>query len=257
MAEKYDEVHPIYIPSDTLYKGNKKNSLTIAIEQAKYEHLLFTDADCVPSSEYWLSEMSKGFTKEKSLILGYGKYAVQSTFLNKIIRYETLLTAWQYFNYALWGIPYMGVGRNMAYTKTFFQKANGFTKHNYLKSGDDDLLVSEAGNAENTAIVCHENAFTISKPKETWKDWFRQKRRHITTSVAYKTLHKTLLGLFYINQIGFYLLLFILIFKGLLTKFVIFIVVLRFLAYYSTLIPVAKKLKEQDLLLFAPFWNYF
>ena len=257
IAAHYNNVQIVSIASNVSYKGNKKNALTTGIEKAKYEYLLFTDADCIPASEHWISEMSKGFTEGKSLVLGYGKYAHRNTFLNKLIRYETLLTAWQYFSYALWGMPYMGVGRNMAYTKSIFQKAKGFSTHTHLKSGDDDLLVSEVGNAENTAVIFNEQAFTVSIPKETWTDWFRQKRRHITTSSAYKMMHKVLLSVFYISQIGFYVLFFILIFKGLLTKFVIFVVVLRFVAYYSTLLPVAKKLKEQDLILFAPILEGF
>jgi hypothetical protein len=37
-----------------------------------------------------------------------------------IIRFETLLTAMQYFSWAKVGHPYMGVGRNLTYKKKSF-----------------------------------------------------------------------------------------------------------------------------------------
>jgi cellulose synthase/poly-beta-1,6-N-acetylglucosamine synthase-like glycosyltransferase len=35
----------------------KKYALSLGIKAAKHEHLLFTDADCEPTSPYWISEM--------------------------------------------------------------------------------------------------------------------------------------------------------------------------------------------------------
>ena len=85
--------------------------------------------------------MAAGFVEEKSIILGYGGYFKnKSSFLNKMIRFETLLTAVQYFSYANWGLPYMGVGRNLAYTSSEFYNQNGFATHLHLRSGDDDLI---------------------------------------------------------------------------------------------------------------------
>jgi hypothetical protein len=37
-----------------------------------------------------------------------------------MIRFETVLTAVQYFSWAKSGLPYMGVGRNLAYKEEFF-----------------------------------------------------------------------------------------------------------------------------------------
>ncbi len=98
----------------------------MGILKAKYEYLLFTDADCIPTSNQWIEKISQGFQPGKEIILGYGKYEETNGFLNKIIRYETLLIAWQYFSYAVHGQAYMGVGRNLAYTKNLFQQNKCF-----------------------------------------------------------------------------------------------------------------------------------
>ena len=84
----------------------------------------------------------------------------------------------------------MGVGRNLAYTKAEFFKTKGFINHIKVKSGDDDLFIQEAANKQNTAINLSQDSFTTSIPPLTFKAWFRQKRRHVSTANNYKFIHK-------------------------------------------------------------------
>jgi hypothetical protein len=53
-------------------------------------------------------------------------------------------------------------------------------------------------------VVLDQDAFTVSKPKQSWKEWMRQKNRHYTTGKFYKTSHKFLLGLYTLSQFLFY-----------------------------------------------------
>jgi hypothetical protein len=99
-------------------------------------------------------------------------------------------------SYALAGTPYMGVGRNLAYKKNVFFRNKGFSNINYIPSGDDDLFINKVANKKNTAIVVDKDAFTLSDPKKTWRDWKRQKNRHYSTGKFYKSSHKFLLGLY-------------------------------------------------------------
>ncbi|MCD6543272.1 MAG: glycosyltransferase, partial [Flavobacteriaceae bacterium] len=185
----------------------KKTALSKGILATKNEYLLLTDADCEPASNEWINEMTANFTKEKSIVLGYGAYKkIKNSFLNKIIRFETLLTALQYFSYAKIGQVYMGVGRNIAYKKEEFLKAGGFDDHMNIKSGDDDLLINKIAAKHNTAICFTKNSFTVSEPETDFNKWIWQKRRHITTAGHYKITHQILLGLFYISQILFWVL---------------------------------------------------
>jgi cellulose synthase/poly-beta-1,6-N-acetylglucosamine synthase-like glycosyltransferase len=176
--------------------AGKKFPLSIGIKEAKHEVVVLTDADCVPATENWLHSMQDAFTNGVEVVLGYGAYKKQPGFLNKVIRFETFHTALQYFGYALAGKPYMGVGRNLAYRKSLFFKNKGFSSINHIPSGDDDLFINKVATKDNTAVVLDSNAFTISQPKQTWKDWMRQKNRHYSTGKFYKTSHKFLLGLY-------------------------------------------------------------
>lgn len=238
--------------------GSKKYALTLGIKAASYEHLLFTDADCIPVSESWITEMVNNFSDEHQIVLGYGAYKkIKKSWLNKLIRFESLLTAIQYFSYEKIGIPYMGVGRNLAYTKTIFFKANGFANHMHIKSGDDDLFVNQAATRQNTAISCSQNSFTESIPKMEFKDWLQQKRRHISTASLYKPSHKFLLGVFFITQLLFWILgisLLCLFYKWQLVAVLVFV---RILFQYMVLGFSAKKLNERDLILPIPFFEIF
>ena len=238
--------------------GSKKYALTLGIKAASYEFLLFSDADCKPISRQWIQEMTNLYIKPTQLVLGYGSYSkVKGSILNKLIRFETLLTAIQYFSYAKIGLPYMGVGRNLSYTKSLFFKNNGFVNHMNIKSGDDDLFINDVATKNNCAICFSENSFTESAPKTTFSSWIQQKRRHISTSNFYKLKHKLLLGLFYLSQLLFWLLSIILVLFYPKFTFVIGLILIRFIIIYFSIGFSAKKLNEKDLVLFAPFFELF
>jgi glycosyltransferase involved in cell wall biosynthesis len=246
----------VNVKNNEAFWANKKYALTLGIKRAKNTRLIFTDADCYPASEDWLTTMASNFSDKKQLILGYGAYEKQAGFLNKIIRFETLMTALQYFSYAKSGNPYMGVGRNLAYTSNLYYENNGFMGHIKIPSGDDDLFVNEAATSENVAICVEPEAFTYSLPKKKKKKWLIQKKRHYSTAKLYKPKHRILLGAYFIFNFLFWLLAPIILF----TDFWIFgfgIIFIRILFQYIIIGNAAKKLKEADLLPFIPFYELF
>jgi glycosyltransferase involved in cell wall biosynthesis len=255
-AARDSRVHTVNIENNEAFWSNKKYSLTLGIKRAVNKRMLFTDADCQPSSDQWLRYMSSHFSEEKQLILGYGAYRKEAGLLNKLIRFETLMTAIQYFAYAKVGMPYMGVGRNLAYTSTLFYDTRGFMSHMRVASGDDDLFVNEAATSTNTALCFHEDSFTYSTPKRTFSDWIRQKRRHITTAKHYKPNHKTLLGIYYVSNLLFWLLA-IVSFVFLDWIIVLPLLIFRITLQYIFIGKGAKLLKEHDLLPFLPFFELF
>ena len=238
--------------------GSKKYALTLGIKAASHNFLLFTDADCKPLSKQWVKTMSSRFTNDKTIILGYGAYKKQKgSLINKLIRFETLLTAIQYFSYTKIGLPYMAVGRNLAYRKEEFFKVSGFMSHMNVRSGDDDLFVNQVANIKNTAICFSKNSFTESLPEATFKDWMNQKKRHVSSSKYYKLKHKLLLGLFYISQLFFWSLSLVLIAFLWHWQIVIVLMLLRISIQYISFGFSAKKLNEQDTLPLLPFLEIF
>lgn len=257
-SKLHNNIIVVDVKSIEAFWGNKKYALTLGIKAAKNDFLLFTDADCKPVSKYWIKEMSSHFSNKKSIVLGYGAYSkVKNSFLNKLIRFETLITAVNYFSFAKFGLPYMGVGRNLGYTKKEFFEANGFINHIKVRSGDDDLFVNQIATPQNTTVCYSKRSFTASIAKTTFKDWFKQKRRHVSTAKYYKMKHKLLLTLLYTSNLLFWLFALILLATLFSWKIVLGLFFFRIVLQYTILGISTKKLDETDLLVFLPFLEIF
>ncbi len=204
MVKNHAEMDMITIERRNKGSIGKKYPLSIGIEESKYNHLLLTDADCMPASSQWAHKMASAFAPGIDIVLGYGTYRKHPGWMNKVIRFETLHSAIQCFSFALAGQPYMGVGRNLSYTKDVFMRHKGFVSISNIPGGDDDLFINKAATASNTVIEIDKDAHTISVPKKKWSEWVHQKTRHYSTSKYYKTQHKFLLGLYSLSHFLFY-----------------------------------------------------
>jgi cellulose synthase/poly-beta-1,6-N-acetylglucosamine synthase-like glycosyltransferase len=233
----------------------KKYPLTIGIRAALNEHVLLTDADCAPSGDHWIREMAAMFQPGKEIVIGYAPYRKHPGFLNKFIRYETFTTALQYFSFALAHIPYMGVGRNLAYQKNVFFDHNIYPRYPQLLSGDDDLLINAAANKQNTAIQINKSAFMFSEPKETWDEYWHQKRRHISTGRYYKLSHRFLLMLFPISSLFFYILLFLCLFYTTIRVETLLLFIIKTCIQGIVFRENMKKLGEEDLFFLFPLMD--
>ncbi|CAN5124446.1 glycosyltransferase [soil metagenome] len=257
--KKFKQLHIINLTQEAKLIPGKKFPLSVGIKTAKYEVLLLTDADCVPATEFWIDKMQQGYKDNTEIVLGYGPYFKRKGMLNKLIRWETFHTALQYLSYAKAGLPYMGVGRNLSYKKSVFFRHKGFSSHNNIASGDDDLFINMAANKKNTEIMIDKDSFTLSEPPITRRQWMRQKNRHYSTGRYYKPLHKFLLALYSISHFVFYPLFVIsLIYSGWKISLLVFGIhlILQAFIYIKTM----KKLDENDLIpyfVLLDVWMFF
>lgn len=205
LEKEYPRLYHTYVPENVQVKSSKKLALTVGIKAAKYDMLLFTDADCVPASEDWIRSMARNFTPKTDFVLGYGAYERKPGFLSHLISYDTFFSALQFLGFAQRGKPYMGVGRNLAYRKEVFFNRKGFASMLHLQSGDDDLFVNKAANNRNTRIEISKESVTVSLMKTEFKDWFVQKERHLSTSVHYTYKSKRIIGIEVMSRAFFYL----------------------------------------------------
>jgi poly-beta-1,6-N-acetyl-D-glucosamine synthase len=251
-SNKHINLKVVTIKEDEVYSHGKKVALMMGIKGASHEHLLLTDADCKPESKDWLRNMMQHFTNETEIVLGYGAYEKQKGFLNKMIRFDTFMIALQFLSFSIARKTYMGTGRNLAYKKSLFFKMKGFASHYHIESGDDDLFVNEAATKQNSRVEVSIESHTISRVKKTLKDWFRQKRRHVTTYRHYNNESKLRLAVLSGSQVlffGTFITLLILQFQPMI---VISLFALRLLIQIIIFNKSMKFLAEKDLLLFSP-----
>ncbi|WP_107038522.1 glycosyltransferase [Brumimicrobium mesophilum] len=252
---KYTHLRIINLERSNHLAQGKKLTLTLGIKGAKYEHLLMTDADCKPTSNQWLRSMANEFVDKKEIILGYGPHYTVPGFLNKIIRLDTSMIALNYLSFAKAGVPYMGVGRNLAYTKKLFMNNSGFKTHYSISSGDDDLFVQEVVQKRNYSIVLSPETFCYSEAKNSWSDWLVQKSRHYSTSGRYPLFKKLLLGIYPLSLLMMIISLVTLLIIGGITWITLGVIALVIISKWIVFGKAFNKLKQTSFVWGIIFWD--
>jgi len=254
---KYPHLKVSTINKDPKFTHNKKLAQFIGIKAAKNEILLFTDADCRPESNKWLEGMTMHFNEKISFVLGYGGFLNENGFLNKYIRYDSITIAMQYLAMAIRGIPYMGVGRNLAYRRSVFFANKGYGPYNHIISGDDDLFVNANATGANTTIEFNLNTHTRSIPCTNFDQWLAQKRRHLTTAHYYKLRDKTLLIAEPVSRIIYNITLIVLLSYTFLWPFVLSVFVIRLITQVYIFKLIQLKLNEPGMVVYSLFFDIF
>jgi len=253
--KKFPNLKVSNIIRDPKFTHNKKFAQFIGIKAAKNELLLFTDADCKPESEKWIAGMASGFGDGIDFVLGYGGFFGKKGFLSKYIRYDSMMIAMQYFGMAIRGIPYMGVGRNLAYRRSLFFDRKGFGYHSHLASGDDDLFVNSNASGENIATEFRKESHTRSVPAPCINEYYKQKTRHLTTASHYKPRDKMALIAEPVTRIFFYAAFLILITNLVMWPVVAAIFLARITIQFLIFSLNQKKFNERGLLPWIPVFD--
>lgn len=251
---EYEHLRIITINKDSHLTYGKKFPLSVGIKGAKNETLVLTDADCLPNSHLWLKKMIANYNEQNEMVIGYAPMNKEKGFLNFFIRMETVYIAVNYLSFALAKSAYMAVGRNLSYKKSLYNKV-GFKSHYSVISGDDDLLVQEVATRKNVAIEIDEDTWCYSDAKDSWKDWFLQKRRHFTASPKYRVIKKLLLGSYNLSWLMTFLLFVILLpeieFGGWVLLSFTSILGIKWLVFFLSF----RKLKASKLAIWFPLWE--
>lgn len=239
----------IKVISTSTSSSGKKKALLEGINAAKYNAILLTDADCSPESEAWVEKMRE---VDASFVLGYGPMVKEKGGIITFARFETYMTALQYLSYALAGVPYMAVGRNLKIDKHLFLDRKESIKGQHLASGDDDLMINQLATKDNTSICLDPTTFMYSKAKPSLASYLKQKTRHVSTSPYYKLKHKILLSLFSGTTLLFFLMLIFGTLTGTISlKLGLLFLLVKWCIQQSINFFVMQKLREEDL-----FWKF-
>jgi len=182
LANQFPDVRTVQIEKVSDLSDPKKNALKEGIAIARKELILLTDADCRPDHG-WIQGMSKYGNDQ--LVLGISPYSKKSGLLNQLIQYETFQTAQEFTSMSAVGETYMGLGRNMAFSKDEFDRVNGFSGIENVIGGTDDLLVQKMVPKAKVALSLESTTHVESLPKTNWRDYISQKTRHYGVAKLY------------------------------------------------------------------------
>jgi len=193
----------------------KKDAITTAMQHVKTDWVITTDADCIVLKN-WLLAFDNYIQENKvSMLAGAVRYQCKNSFLDHFQQLD--LTSLQGATIGSFGLNkgFMCNGANFAYTKSLFEKLNGFGGNEKIASGDDVFLLQKAIEKfpKEVQYLKADEAIVVTKPTENWKSLFYQRVRWAAKTTSYKSTFGKFLGLivFFGNLsfvFGFFFLLF-------------------------------------------------
>jgi glycosyltransferase involved in cell wall biosynthesis len=163
------------IVKDDVFKHNKKMALGVGIKAARYDLLLFIDADCYPAGPHWLRSMAGRFAEKTDVVLGYTRLKNNRRWM----RADRLMHALHYLGKALKHKPYMGVGSNLAYRKQLFFDHKGFDIRITGNLREDCVFINKVATRNNTAVAVAPEAVNVSALRITGERWRRERREEM------------------------------------------------------------------------------
>jgi cellulose synthase/poly-beta-1,6-N-acetylglucosamine synthase-like glycosyltransferase len=179
----------------------KKGVLDIGIAAAKYDLIALTDGDCIVEPD-WLTNIADAL-ENNDLVFGPAPLTPTEGLVSRFASYEAQRTQIvNYFTQSI-GIPVSATGRNIAYRKSLIIELGGYESTMDKLSGDDDLIVREAlKQNKKIGIINPNGARVFSNTVQSWKDYFLQKSRHVSTSHNYLLKQQSILALWFISNLA-------------------------------------------------------
>ena len=197
LETQYKNLYHTYVPEGSRNLSHKKLALTLGIKAARYDIVVFTNANCDPRNNEWLATIARNFVPGIDIVLGYTaiERKEKEKFSFWYCSYDQLLFSIRYLSFALINRPYMGVSSNMAYRKELFFKNKGFSKFLHLHYGDDDLFINEIANRTNTRVEISEAGQMTATYQDNYEAWKELKLQYDFTSKYLHTTAKSIFGI--------------------------------------------------------------
>ena len=175
----------------------KKDAIETAIQLAKNDWIITTDADCLVQKD-WLKIYDQYIQeKELEMVASGVCYVPKKGFLSAFQNLDFLSLQCATIGSFGIGKPFMCNGANFAYSKVFFQKLNGFQGNETIASGDDVFLLQKAVSVspDKVGFLLAKESIVATKPVETWSELFQQRVRWASKSTGYSSVYGKFLAL--------------------------------------------------------------
>lgn len=245
----------------------KKDAITTAIKQAKFDWIVTTDADCVLPN-FWLDSFDELIqSKQTSCIAAPVMFAEEVSFLNKFQILDIL--SLQGATMGGFGIkkPFLCNGANFAYKKSLFNDLNGFDGNSDIASGDDIFLLEKVAKTkpEQLHYLKCKDAIVTTVSQRSWENLVSQRIRWASKTAAYKNGFGKFIGLMVVLMNGLLVAsLFLFITDVFNIKNVLFIVVVKLMSDFILIFKAATFFNQKSVLksyllgfVFYPFFSIY
>lgn len=230
----------------------KKDAIETAIQNAKFNWIVTTDADCV-FSENWLLVLDNFIQVQPKAKMVCGMVFTQKgkSFLEdfQLLDFMSLQSA----TVGSFGIDkaFMCNGANFAYTKELFNELGGFSGNQDFAGGDDIFLLQKAARtaAENLFYLRVKEHLVLTHPVAQWSAFLSQRIRWASKTKAYQSsFAKQLAIAIFLGNLGFLAALFGLFLSGYFLGFILLKITLDLLLIRQTR-SYAPRLSKLSILL--------
>lgn len=195
--ENFTQTDIRVISNERKTNSPKKDAITSAINKAKYDWIITTDADCV-LPKYWLDSFDEYIQKtDTKCIAAPVTYHSNTSFLNRFQLLDIL--SLQGATIGGFGIkePFLCNGANFGYQKELFKTLNGFDGNTNIASGDDIFLLEKIAKKHPKKLhyLKCEHAIVKTNSQPTWNTLISQRLRWAAKTSAYNNWFGKLTGL--------------------------------------------------------------
>ena len=223
----------------------KRNAINQGVAMSSTQLIITTDGDCNVKPK-WLQSIVNFYTSSGcSLIIGPVIYEGEKTILQKLFSLDFASLVASGGGSVGTGLPLMGNGANLAFSKDVFNSVNTINNTFRFSSGDDVFLihnVTKKYGARAVGFLRHRDSIVSTLPPLNLSEFVNQRKRWASKATGYKMLWPVIVSLtvFLFNTLLFLMLLgsfyfswlLPLFFLIILTKFVIDVpLVFNFLSF--------------------------
>ncbi|WP_242695979.1 glycosyltransferase family 2 protein [Desertivirga brevis] len=191
-----DGVKLIKLREDQTLNSYKKKAITVAINEAKGELIITTDADCRMGPE-WLRSIVSFYEKNNfRMVSSPVSYFKEKSLFERLQTLEFLYLIGLGASSIGNGKPSTCNGANLAYRRDVFFELGGFKGIDNLASGDDELFLHKvaAKYPEGVGFCKSRHAIVYTTAKPNLKEFIRQRKRWASKSTKYKEKSIVFLG---------------------------------------------------------------
>ena len=175
----------------------KKDAITTAIAEGKYEWILTTDADCELPRK-WLQLYDHYIQKNQpKMVCAPVVYPTSKNLLKNFQFLDGLSLQLATMGGLGWNSPLLCNGANLGYSKETFNAVDGYAGNDHIASGDDIFLLEKIGELYPKSIkfIKNRGATVITKPENTCGAMLSQRVRWASKTSKQKGWGPKILGI--------------------------------------------------------------
>jgi len=203
LQSKHSNLKTTNIPIDEKFNHNKKLALTIGIKAAKNDQLIFSNPNCKPVNENWLTNTINSICENN--YSGYSNFENKKGFLYNFMKYDLLMQSLKVSAFSSIRKTYAANGDNMGYSKTNFFSKKAFAGHSHFEAGYDHLALRKISSDSKVSSTLSYDTKTLISSTQAQVDW---KKVNLNYYISRKFIPKgirLLINLDFVSKVCLYL----------------------------------------------------